>query len=121
MSEDDYDTCKVKLNAGTTTLKQHSAVSMSSEHYRIGSALTTAYSSMQGCTDYEMQSVRSYWTWYSISQEVCPTTLTVVQASFQDLMFVMLTTHTTSPSLWTLDRYTDDKEMRQLHYGLFQW
>lgn len=78
MSDDDYDTCKVKLNAGKTTLKQHSVVSMSSEHNRTGSTLTTTYSSMQWCTDYERQSARSFhWTWYNISQEVCPTTLTV--------------------------------------------
>jgi len=78
MSEDNYDTCKVKLNAGKTTLKQHSVVSMSSEHNRTGSTLTTTYSSMQQFTDYERQSARSFhWTWYNISQEVCLPTLTV--------------------------------------------
>jgi len=51
---------------------------MSSEHNRTGSTLTTTYSSMQQCTDYERQSARSFhWTWYNISQEVCPPTLTV--------------------------------------------
>lgn len=105
MSEDNYDTCKVKLNAGKTTLKQHSVVSMSSEHNRTGSTLTTTYSSMPWGTDYERQSARSFhWTWYNISQKVCPTTLT---ASFQDFMSVMLTTHTTCPTSWTLDRQTD--------------
>jgi hypothetical protein len=78
MSEDEYVSCTVKLSAGKTTLKQHSVVSMSSEHNRTGSTLTTTYSSMQWCTDYERQSARSFhWTWYNISQEVCPTTLTV--------------------------------------------
>jgi len=77
---------------------------MSSEHNRTGSTLTTTYSSMQWCTDYERQSARSFhWTWYNISQEVCPTTLTV--SIFQEFMLVMLTTHTTCPSLWTLDRW----------------
>lgn len=60
MSEDNH-TCKVKLNAGKATLKQHSVVSMSGEHNRIGSALTTTHSSMRGCTECKMQSAKSIY------------------------------------------------------------